>query len=75
MQVLEQIPDMHTCIETSGYADAAVFENFARKLQYVIMDIKIFDPVLHRKYTGVDNQTILQNAKWLCAQQIPFTIL
>lgn len=73
-EVLDLIGDMHTCIETSGYAQPDVFAHVAQKLSCIIMDLKIFDRALHEKYTGVSNERILQNAKWLCAQQIPFTI-
>lgn len=74
LEVLALIPEIHTCIETSGYAPEALFNQVVEQLDYVIMDIKIFDRELHRAYTGVDNALILKNAKWLCNGDTPFTI-
>lgn len=74
LEVLALIPEMHTCIETSGYATEALFRKAVEAIDYVIMDIKIFDRELHKAYTGVDNTLILKNAKWLCSGDTPFTI-
>lgn len=52
-------------LDTSGYAP---FQNIKRILPYVdtfLYDIKIMDPVLHKRYTGVDNHLILENLKKL----------
>ena len=73
-EVLDQIPDMHSCIETSGYVQEAGFQAVVKRLNYVIMDLKIMDREKHIKYTGVSNQLILNNARWLCRQNVPFTI-
>ncbi len=56
---------VHTAIETSGYAEGDVFQRVLSKLDLVIMDIKLMDSTLHKKYTGTDNAKILQNAKTL----------
>jgi len=74
LEVLEQIPDMHRAIETSGYTDPETFQSVVAQLDYVIMDIKLFDSQKHRHYTGVDNAKILQNAKFLCQGDTPFVI-
>ena len=34
-------------------------------MDFIIMDIKLADPALHREYTGVDNGVILENFRWL----------
>ncbi len=60
-----------TCIETSGYADNGVFEKILTKLDFVIMDIKLFDEKEHKKYTGVDNRIILNNARHLMKSHLP----
>ena len=31
----------------------------------VLQDLKLADPVAHRQYTGVDNEKILRNIRWL----------
>lgn len=52
-------------LDTSGYAP---FHHIKRLLPYVdtfLYDVKIMDPVLHKRYTGVDNHLILENLKKL----------
>lgn len=74
LEVLEQLPDLHKAIETSGYCRPETFCKVTEKLDYIMMDLKLMEPKLHRKYTGVDNQVILQNAKQLCKGEKPFVI-
>lgn len=68
------IPDVHALIETSGYAAPDVFERVVSEMDMVIMDVKIVDAQLHRRYTGADNSLILQNLKRLICMQKPFRI-
>lgn len=53
---------IHTLVETAGLFDLVAFE---RKIlpfvDLIFMDIKIVDPVEHRKWCGVDNAIILEN--------------
>ncbi len=58
---------LHTAIETSGYAEWEEFESVARFCDLVFIDLKIFCADTHRKYTGVNNQKILQNIVNLCS--------
>lgn len=58
---------VHTAIETCGHAQPEIFQKAAGKADLVIMDLKIADDALHRKYTGVGNGWILVNAAWLKA--------
>ena len=37
-----------------------------------MMDLKIMDEETHKKYTGVSNREILENARWLKGSGIPF---
>jgi|LSQX01.1.fsa_nt_gb pyruvate formate lyase activating enzyme len=64
-ELLDQLTEIHTAIETSGYCSGEVFKSIISKVDYVMMDIKIVDGELHRKYTGVDNGIILQNLEYL----------
>ena len=63
--------DIHTTIETSGYARSDVFQKIASICDFVIMDIKFISEKLHKKYTGCSNKSILINAKWLMNSSIP----
>ena len=65
LELIDELQDYHLCIETSGFADAEFFKKIIDKLQFVIMDIKIADSAQHKKYTGVDNNLILQNFEYL----------
>lgn len=57
--------NIHTAIQTSGYADEEVFKKVIDKLDYVMMDIKLADRELHKKYTGVYNDIIIKNFDYL----------
>ena len=69
--VLEELPGVHTAIETSGYAEEGVFQDIITHMDLVYMDIKLADDSLHRKYTGVSNEKILRNLKLLQQSGIP----
>lgn len=68
------VPDVHALIETSGFATLDTFRRVASEMDMVIMDIKIADPIFHKKYTGVDNAQILSNLMWLKSSGILFRI-
>lgn len=74
LEVIRYLPGGHFCIETSGFADEDTFRNVLEKLDYVIMDLKIADDTLHRKYTGVSNVPILRNLEILRASGKPCCI-
>ena len=63
--------EVHRTIETSGYADPAVFQRIANECDFVIMDIKLISDELHKRYTGRSNELILKNAEWLMHSGIP----
>ena len=63
--LLERLSGMHRAIQTSGFASGSVFRQVLERVEYVMMDLKLADPKLHRKYTGVDNAPILRNLKIL----------
>lgn len=56
---------VHTAIETSGYAKQEDFVKVINLCDFVYMDIKLADSEQHKKYTGVDNKVILENAEYL----------
>ena len=74
IECLDRLSKMHRAIETSGYCDPEVFREIIRRLDYIIMDIKIVDGDLHRKYTGVDNGKILENLRQVKESGKPFRI-
>ncbi len=54
---------IHTAIETTGHAPAAIFERARREADLVIMDVKHHDPEAHRQWTGVTNTRCLANLR------------
>lgn len=62
---LEQIQEIHSAIETSGYVSPGIFKEVISLVDLVLFNIKHTDGDLHRKYTGVSNRPILVNLKHL----------
>jgi pyruvate formate lyase activating enzyme len=56
---------LHTAIETTGFAPWESLLEVARACDLVLYDLKHMDPELHRSYTGVTNERILENAEKL----------
>lgn len=51
---------IRTAVESSMiYWDRSVFD----RVDYLMVDIKVFDPVRHRQYTGVENGQILEHLR------------
>ena len=62
----------HRALQTSGFAEPAVFAAVLPHLDYVLFDLKLMDDDLHRHYTGVSNHNILKNYQTLACSGIPF---
>ncbi|MFP4024121.1 MAG: glycyl-radical enzyme activating protein [Thiohalospira sp.] len=57
--------NIHTCIDTTGYATEKTIKKIAEVSGLFLYDIKIIDNELHQKYTGVPVKQILNNLKWI----------
>lgn len=55
------VRNIHTAIETTGYAPPAVFDQVTALAGLLLFDMKHWDPDKHREGTGVDNRLILEN--------------
>ncbi len=55
--------NLHTAIETCGYAKWSSLESIIEYTDLLFMDIKHMDPVQHKKLTGKSNKLILENIK------------
>lgn len=53
--------NIHTAIETSGYAEWSTFEKVIEHTDLLLYDIKHMDSEIHRTLTGVPNTRILEN--------------
>ncbi|MBI5520471.1 MAG: choline TMA-lyase-activating enzyme [Desulfovibrio sp.] len=56
---------IHTAMETAGYAKPEVMRSLAEVVDLFLFDIKHMDSDRHHELTGVRNEQILQNLKWL----------
>ena len=63
-----------TVLETCGYAPSSVFLSVALTADLVLFDLKLMDPVKHKRYTGVSNRRILGNLRELVARGRPVTV-
>lgn len=52
---------VHTCLETSGQAPSARYEELLPLVDLFLFDIKATDPHKHAALTGIDNALIQQN--------------
>ena len=57
--------DISTCFESTLHVNWEEIEKALPYTDLVISDIKHMDPEIHKKYTGVTNQRILENMKRL----------
>ncbi len=72
--LISQLKPMNIAVETSGYANKAVFREMVSSVDLVLMDIKHTDPEIHKRYTGVSNARILRNVEILCRSETGFRI-
>lgn len=52
---------LQTAVQTSGYCLPDTFQKVLDAADYFLYDLKLMDEGLHRRYTGVSNERILQN--------------
>ena len=74
LELMDQLKDYHLCIETSGFCESDTFKKVIEKLDFIIMDIKLADNDMHKKYTGVSNELILKNYEILKNSGKPYII-
>ncbi len=59
-------------LQTSGFAEGAVFSSVLEECDYVLFDLKLMDDGAHRRWTGMSNKTILENYRHLARSGIAF---
>ncbi len=76
IEILKKMKDLqiHTVVDTSGYAPGKIFSEVASLTDLLLYDLKIIDNDLHIKYTGKDNFQVIKNLEYLLKQKIPFRI-
>ena len=63
-----------TALETNMHAPWHIYESLLPFVDLIMFDIKIFDGDLHKKWTGVDNKRILNNAQKVAASGKDFLV-
>jgi pyruvate formate lyase activating enzyme len=56
---------IHRAVDTSGFAKTEILLEVAKRTDLFLYDLKMMDPVKHKKYTGVSNEKILENLRIL----------
>lgn len=74
VELANELKGYNLCIETSGFSSSETFKKMLDVIDFVIMDIKLADSVLHKKYTGVGNEQILENFNILKKSGKPYII-
>lgn len=64
----------HTALDTCGYVKWEVLEPILEHVDLVLYDIKHMDPELHKHFTGVGNEVILENARRIAARGVPMIL-
>jgi pyruvate formate lyase activating enzyme len=66
--------DIHTAVDTCGYAILDVFEQAIPFTDVFLFDIKLANNNQHKRYTGMDNQLILNNLRLVSSKGKNITI-
>lgn len=59
---------IHSACETTGFAQLETWKKVIENIDYILIDMKHWDPIKHKEYTGVDNSIILENMKYAIQQ-------
>jgi pyruvate formate lyase activating enzyme len=66
--------DLPVVIDTCAHAPPEEFKRFVELSSRLLVDLKVMDPVRHEAFTGVPNDWILENLRWLARNGRPFTV-
>jgi pyruvate formate lyase activating enzyme len=65
---------LHVALDTCGAASTERCRRVVEWTDLVLYDLKIMDGARHKAATGVSNELILDNARWLAAHRVPLWI-
>jgi pyruvate formate lyase activating enzyme len=60
-----QAAHVHTAVDTCGLCSRRTLERLWPVVDLFLFDLKLYDPALHKRYTGQDNAIVLANLSWL----------
>ncbi|MCL2366300.1 MAG: glycyl-radical enzyme activating protein [Oscillospiraceae bacterium] len=56
---------IHVCLDTTGYTNLENIKAIAPFINLYLYDLKHMNPEMHKRLTGVSNEKILENARYL----------
>lgn len=56
---------IHICLDTTGFADTAMYEEILPYIDLFLYDIKHMDSAMHKRLVGVGNELIHENARFI----------
>ncbi len=56
---------IHRAVDTAGLVNSEILLEAAKRTDLFLYDLKMIDPVMHKKWTGVGNEKIISNLKLL----------
>jgi glycyl-radical enzyme activating protein len=65
---------VHTALDTAGYVSWRRFEELLPVTDLVLLDLKSMDSQVHRRWTGVPNELILENARRLARAPVDLLV-
>ncbi|MDA3897787.1 MAG: glycyl-radical enzyme activating protein [Desulfobacteraceae bacterium] len=67
MQILKSAKErgIHVCLDTNGFCEWEVLRKMVETVDIVLFDLKHMDSAIHKQYTGVGNEKILDNLRRL----------
>lgn len=57
--------EIHTAVETSGFVNLDALQTLSNYVELFLYDLKVMDSRKHQGLTGVSNELILSNLRWL----------
>ena len=72
--VMRRLKGIHTAIETSGFTSDEIFREAMELCSMILIDWKVSDPELHRRYTNVDQAPIRRHIEMLAKGNTPFIL-
>ncbi|MGA2504972.1 MAG: radical SAM protein [Anaerolineales bacterium] len=73
-EVIDYLDDLHVLLDTCGYSPRRDFLLLLARSNLIFFDLKLIDSEAHRRYTGHDNDLILNNLQVLSESGKPFII-
>lgn len=76
LELLEELGrrGFHRAVDTTLFAAPEVVRDVAAACDLLLVDLKAMDSAVHRRYTGVPNETILENLRLVASLGKPYWI-